>query len=492
MLTRLQVDGFKNLRGVDVRFGPLTCIAGGNGVGKSNLFDAILFLSALADKPFAEAARSIRGGDQNSEMLFSMPLEPTPRIKLAAEMLIPQHGVDDFGQPAEASATFVRYELELSLLDAGDGFRKRIFLEREDLKQIPQAQWSSLGFAQAKKWHSSVFRARGRSTAFISMADEEVSRSGARTVRLHADRMPDPSLKRAGGGQPSIFPAKTLPRTVLSSANNADVCRTAVLVRKEMLSWRLLQLEPSALRRPDELESEGFLAADGAHLAATLYRLSTESNIDHPDEVCARVANRLSLLVEGVRSLRVDRDDARKLLSVLLKDSGQLELPASSLSDGTMRFIALAVLLEDPLATGVLCLEEPENGINPERIKAIVELLYDIAVDTEFPLDSTNPLRQVIINTHSPLVAAEIDQDDLLFARRLHRPVSSRKHSELVLFCIEDSWRAGIGFPQEVRGRVLSFLAGIRSSRDESHRQGKRVGDYAERQMKLFSATLNA
>ena len=40
MLTRLKVNGFKNLVDVDVRFGPFTCLAGVNEVGKSNLFDA--------------------------------------------------------------------------------------------------------------------------------------------------------------------------------------------------------------------------------------------------------------------------------------------------------------------------------------------------------------------------------------------------------------------------------------------------------------------
>ena len=57
MLTRLKVTGFKNLIDVDVRFGPFTCIAGANGVGKSNLFDAIGFLSALAELPLMEAAK---------------------------------------------------------------------------------------------------------------------------------------------------------------------------------------------------------------------------------------------------------------------------------------------------------------------------------------------------------------------------------------------------------------------------------------------------
>jgi AAA15 family ATPase/GTPase len=58
MLTRLKVSGFKNLVDVDVRFGTFTCIAGANGVGKSNLFDAIRFLSALASLPLVEAALS--------------------------------------------------------------------------------------------------------------------------------------------------------------------------------------------------------------------------------------------------------------------------------------------------------------------------------------------------------------------------------------------------------------------------------------------------
>jgi AAA15 family ATPase/GTPase len=59
MIIRLKVKGFKNLVDVDVRFGPFTCVAGVNGVGKSNLFDAIRFLSALASRPLTEVALSV-------------------------------------------------------------------------------------------------------------------------------------------------------------------------------------------------------------------------------------------------------------------------------------------------------------------------------------------------------------------------------------------------------------------------------------------------
>lgn len=96
MLTRFKVDGFKNLDGVDVRLGPFTCIAGPNGVGKSNLFDAIAFLGALADKPLIEAAAAVRGsegrvGDVRS-LFRNCGGQRAQEMSFLAEMIIPQKG----------------------------------------------------------------------------------------------------------------------------------------------------------------------------------------------------------------------------------------------------------------------------------------------------------------------------------------------------------------------------------------------------------------
>ena len=66
MLTHLEVDGFKNLVGFSVDFGPFTCVAGPNSVGKSNLLDAIRFLSLLTDHSITEAALLIRGSGAES------------------------------------------------------------------------------------------------------------------------------------------------------------------------------------------------------------------------------------------------------------------------------------------------------------------------------------------------------------------------------------------------------------------------------------------
>ena len=103
MLTRIEVDGFKNLVDFSLDFGPYTCIAGENGVGKSNIFDAVRFLSLLTDHTIIQSALQIRSSEEGTgeigELFFSANGETKDRITLAAEMIVGKRVVDDFGRP---------------------------------------------------------------------------------------------------------------------------------------------------------------------------------------------------------------------------------------------------------------------------------------------------------------------------------------------------------------------------------------------------------
>lgn len=456
MLTRLAVKGFKNLVDVDVSLGPFTCIAGPNGAGKSNLFDAIAFLSHLADKFFIDAARSIRGGDDLAA-LFTDP--KSGLIEFRAEMLIPEVGLDDFGQRAEASATFVYYELALALDTASDpGGAPRIRLEREELNYLPKKEAAKrLPFAHSIKWLNSVVKASARRTTFIQT--EEDSRRGT-VIRLQSDRMQDTDKSKRGGGGATGFAALGLPRTVLSSAQNADETRTAVLVRQEMRSWRQLQLEPSSLRAVDDFESPPKLDSSGKHIPAVLNRLASQHE-KGVESLYTSLANSLISLVEDVREVRVDRDEARRALRFMMMDRNRLELPASSLSDGTMRFVALSVIELDPQESGVICLEEPENGIHPQRVNAMLDLLYRIATDTDFEIGSENPLRQVIISTHSPSVVRYLARDDVVFAVSVLSQLEERRVRSVSFLGFPDSWRARVFGKTISDGQAISYLKGL-------------------------------
>lgn len=65
----------------------------------------------------------------------------------------------------------------------------------------------------------------------------------------------------------------------------------------------------------------------------------------------------------------------------------------------------MCVFLYDKDYKGLLCFEEPENGIHPARIKLTAELLMDLV--SHFEKDDDQDLRQVIVNTHSPVLVLE-------------------------------------------------------------------------------------
>jgi predicted ATPase len=459
MLTRLKVDGFKNLDGIDVRLGPFTCIAGPNGVGKSNFFDAIAFLSALADKSLIDAALSVRGGDGRMGDVRSLfrriGAEVTDQMSFLVEMIIPAAGEDALGQRAEASMTYLRYSLTLRYRGDSPGrplggielvSENLVHLNRTTAKQ-------QLGFEHRKPWRDSAVVGR-RTSPYIST---ETDANGKEIVSLHAD-------SEQTGGRPRRVPAGTLPRTMLSSVNNAAEHRTLVLARQEMMSWTQLQLEPSALRAPDAFTAPHAIGANGAHLPATLYHLANLANQKAEggeENLYAHVANRLAELIENVRSVAVDVDEKRQLLNIVMTDLQGTPHLASSLSDGTLRFLALTVMEADPSPRALLCLEEPENGMHPRRIPAMLRLLQDLAVSPDLPVGPDNPLRQVIVNTHSPSVVAEVPDDSLLVAQApQERRLGGQRTWRLTFSPLPDTWRSRIdeNSPTVAKGVLQDYL----------------------------------
>lgn len=471
MLTRLKVNGFKNLVDVDVRFGPFTCVAGANGVGKSNLFDAIMLLSALADRTLIDAAKSVRDEEGRTSdirgLFHRMGDENADEMTFETEMIVPEEGIDDLGQKAKAKITFLRYLLKIGYRS---GKSTGLVILHEELTHIRLGDASKhlLFEHKAASWRNSAVKGRRGGVAFISTKGS----GKERIIELHADG--------EGGGRPRLIPAENLPRTVLSTVN-ASENPTALMAKREMQSWRLLQLEPSALRKPDETIAPTKMGANGSHLAATLYHLArTRKNFEEgnresvsADEVASmvysQVANRLAELIDDVRDVSVDYDEKRDLLTVMLTGRDGTPHSARFLSDGTLRFLALAVLELDMESPGVICLEEPENGIHPERIPAILSLLQDIATDINQPIGPGNPLRQVIVNTHSPAVVGQIPDDCLLVADRAEMIKNGNRFRSARFSCLSETWRQRA--PEELsivsRGILLSYLNPVVSQEPE-------------------------
>ncbi len=93
-------------------------------------------------------------------------------------------------------------------------------------------------------------------------------------------------------------------------------------------------------------------------------------------------------------------------LELVEKPFDRLPLPAKRLSDGTLRFLALAAILFQSDPPPLICLEEPELGMHPDMIRMVAGMIVDASTKT-----------QLIITTHSEhLLTALQDDFDALFA----------------------------------------------------------------------------
>ncbi len=72
---------------------------------------------------------------------------------------------------------------------------------------------------------------------------------------------------------------------------------------------------------------------------------------------------------------------------------GDFTIPATRLSDGTLRYLCLLAILCDPTPPPLICIEEPELGLHPDVLIGLSDLLVDASART-----------QLIVTTHSDII----------------------------------------------------------------------------------------
>lgn len=98
------------------------------------------------------------------------------------------------------------------------------------------------------------------------------------------------------------------------------------------------------------------------------------------------------------------------VVSLVLEESGGRSIPASRLSDGTLRYLSLLAILLHPEPPSVTCIEEPELGLHPDLMPTIADLLVEASERT-----------QLVVTTHSDiLVDALTEQPECIVVCEKH------------------------------------------------------------------------
>ncbi len=417
MLTRIETDGFKTFEGFGMDVGPFLVILGPNGSGKSNLFDAIRFLSHLAGTDLRTAVKGLRGEPHE---LFRRQADGSPgsRMSFAVEVLLDREVRDPWGGTVQLSHSRVRYKVEIERRTDERGI-ERLVVGKEEARPIlaRDERWRPGGQAPSGQFRQCFMR-YGRRTAWLSTTSAGKSAS----FQIHQDGRA--ARKRS---------AEAAEATVLSSVTSAEFPHLYAL-REELRSWRFLQVDPVALRRPSPTTASERLEPDGVNLATVLARIQAETKTEtRPKGTLADIAADLTSLVPGVVNLSVEEDTRNREYRV---DIGMRDGPPFTsrvVSDGTLRILALLTLMHDPKHRGLVCFEEPENGVHPSRLKAMIRRLREMVSDpASEEVDGQEPLSQMLLNSHSPVVLSPLREGEIMFADMVsvadrHTGIVSRK-----------------------------------------------------------------
>ena len=396
MLTRIEIDGFKSFEDFELDLGPLTVIMGGNASGKSNLFDAIQLLARLASTSDVRKALHGLRGDPYDLFRFTEGGERSDRMAFAVEVLLDPELQDPWGDTVELNHTRVRYEVELRRVTAPRG-PERLAVTRERAVPLLSKEDPWLGDPRrpCAEFRKQLFRYQRRTPWLDTMADPE-----GLAFKIHQD---------GGAGRTRRRPAVSAEATVLSTMRTADFPHLYAL-RRELESWRLLQLDPFKLRQPSPfLFEDRLLLPNGSNVSAVLHRIREDTRSEAaPTGVLPELVASLAAIIPGVIDVTVERVEEAKEYRTTVHLKGGVTLPTGVVSDGTLRVLALLTLLSDPNHRGLVCFEEPENGIHPARLRGLLRRLGDFASNPHVATEHAGPLCQLVMNSHSPVVLSAL------------------------------------------------------------------------------------
>lgn len=364
---------------------PLNVIIGTNGVGKSNLIEVLGLLQGIP----TDLTKPIREGGGVNEWLWKGNKE-TPTARIEAIINYPEGRM-----PLRYRLDFTTVAQRLELID------EAIESERPN----NDSEQDVFFFYRYQQGHP-VLNAK-------TITENEPTRRQLRREDLKPDQSVLSQRK-----DPDLYPE-------LSYLSNQF---SQIRLYRE---WNLGRYTPP--RMPQKLDlPEDFLLEDGSNLGLILndlqHRIGSRKIVENLQKFYESVTDITTKIAGGT-------------VQIFLHERGLNQpIPATRLSDGTLRYLCLLMILLHPTPPPLICIEEPELGLHPDILPTIAQLLIDASQRT-----------QLIVTTHSDaLISAlsEIPESILVCERdergsRMRRLEPKKLKKWLENYSLGDLWRMG-------------------------------------------------
>ena len=367
---------------------PLNVLIGPNGSGKSNLIEVVGLLRAAP----TDLTVPLREGGGGADWIWRGEQEVSEaRVEVITEVWPSGHSL-------------LRYSLNFYHFSFLDGLM--IHNEIVEDEQPKQAKDNAIRYFE-----------RGDEKVSLSYRDE----SGGRGQR-------DLPLADIGYGQSILAQLK-------DPVQYPELTFLGIKLARIRLyrEWSFGRNTPPRLPQMADLPND-LLAEDGKNLGMVLNRLKSEPKAK------SQFLGALRKLYEGIEDYDVIIQGGT--VQVFLQE-GNITIPATRLSDGTLRYLSLLAILCHPRPPPLVCIEEPELGLHPDIIPGLAELLREASQRC-----------QLIVTTHSDtLVDALTDTPESVVVCQKENGQTTMKRLDkqelagwLEKYSLGDYWmRGGLG-----------------------------------------------
>jgi predicted ATPase len=174
-----------------------------------------------------------------------------------------------------------------------------------------------------------------------------------------------------------------------------------------------------------------YLSLDGSNLEKVLKRLLAN------EVKRGEIIEYLQLLVPGLEKLEIQSSNLSGTDTLLVHEQG-IERPFTKdlISDGTYNIMCLLTAIFQSDEPQFLCIEEPENGLNPFVVKELVNLFREVCKEKG---------HYIWLNTHSQSLVEMLTPDEIILVDKINGETKVRqiKGMELHGLPTDDAWVSG-------------------------------------------------
>lgn len=345
MLVKVEISNYKSIGHASLSFSEETVIVGPNGVGKSNLLDAIHFLRDSVRDGLDHAVTKRHGVNSIRRWSKTKPYNISLRFA--------------FSPPGSHG------EYRVSIASAAGDFS---VIEEEGMWVGPNP------FPRSERDRSSI------TCTFKRLPNGKV-------------KFEIPENPFLGSSDPTFSEADL----VLSQLGPTSFIASAYFFRglfEQVTSCGAYSIYPNKIREPQTISNVDTLADDGTNLASVIRQMRSTSYRSSRENLTTA----LKQVMPIVNEIRIESAGGFyvPVFRVREPDSGYShDLNMSQISDGTLRMLGMLTAFYQPKAPVRITLEEPEQMIHPGLLPVLLDASRDY-------VEARPNVRQTFFTTHSP------------------------------------------------------------------------------------------